>query len=243
MSANDSTQDSDQFAVPGIWLLLSLFCSLIIVPLVEGLGFDRLVLRIAMTATIVIAVVAILRRHVLRIPAVVLAVVLVPAAWMSLFVQSTPLFVTHCVLGSVFFGIMGGVVLLTAIKQRFATGDSVLGAISAYLLFGLAWAFMYWGLDNASPDSFNWPDNASTAMHGGEQIATFSRFVYYSMVTMSTLGYGDITPVSNMACTFAWMQSVTGQFYVAVLVAWLVSALPRPETIEREVAQVLEKSK
>ena len=57
--------------------------------------------------------------------------------------------------------------------------------------------------------------------------ASFSQVVYFSFVTMSTLGYGDIVPETPLAQTLAWMQSVLGQFFLAVLVAWLVSALPR----------------
>ena len=59
------------------------------------------------------------------------------------------------------------------------------------------------------------------------QVTSFSQMVYFSFVTMSTLGYGDITPRSPVAQTFAWMQSVAGQFYIAVLVAWMVSEIPR----------------
>ena len=55
------------------------------------------------------------------------------------------------------------------------------------------------------------------------EVAEFSQFVYFSFVTMSTLGYGDITPQNSVAKTLTWMQSVTGQFYIAVLVAWMVS--------------------
>jgi uncharacterized membrane protein len=60
-----------------------------------------------------------------------------------------------------------------------------------------------------------------------EEIAPFSEVVYFSFVTMSTLGYGDIVPETPVARTLAWMQSVLGQFYLAVLVAWLVNAIPR----------------
>jgi len=47
---------------------------------------------------------------------------------------------------------------------------------------------------------------------------------------MSTLGYGDMTPETTVVQTLTWMQSVSGQFYIAVLVAWLVSEIPRRQT-------------
>lgn len=58
-------------------------------------------------------------------------------------------------------------------------------------------------------------------------ITPYSQVAYFSFVTMSTLGYGDIVPETPLAQTLTWMQSVMGQFYLAVLVAWIVSAVPR----------------
>jgi hypothetical protein len=50
-------------------------------------------------------------------------------------------------------------------------------------------------------------------------------YIYFSFVTLATLGYGDITPVANSARTLAWLEAVIGQLYLAVLVAGLVGAL------------------
>jgi voltage-gated potassium channel len=226
MSEDNSLHDSGRFPVPCGWLLISLFLNLIVVPLVEGLAIDRVVLCGGVSATIILATIVLWRRPVLRFPVLVLGTVAIPVAWAALFIRSTPLLVAHCLLGSAFFWLVGAVILVVVIRWPLASIDSVLGAISAYLLFGLAWAFTYWAMDIVSPESFKWPVESSAPTSEQNQIATFSRFIYYSMVTMSTLGYGDVRPVSNLARTLAWMQSVTGQFYVAVLVAWLVSALP-----------------
>ena len=155
MSDGSSPQDSDRFEVPNSWLLISVFLSLIIVPLLEGLIVDRIALRVCFTATIILSATALWRRPVLRIPVLVLGTFAISVAWSALFIQSTPIFVAHCLLGSTFFWFAGGAVLVTAVRQRFATFDSILGAISAYLLFGLAWAFTYWAMDYASPKSFS----------------------------------------------------------------------------------------
>jgi hypothetical protein len=66
------------------------------------------------------------------------------------------------------------------------------------------------------------------------EVAEFSQFVYFSFVTMSMLGYGEIIPQGPVAQTLAWMQSVTGQFYIAVLVAWLVGEIPKHPVKRRE---------
>ncbi|MEM1069384.1 MAG: potassium channel family protein [Planctomycetota bacterium] len=82
--------------------------------------------------------------------------------------------------------------------------------------------------------------------NGRENDVQFSTLIYYSFVTMSTLGYGDIIPNGRVTRTLAWMQSVTGQFYVAVAIAWLVSSLPKaqdmnghdPQESDREANEV-----
>ena len=93
--------------------------------------------------------------------------------------------------------------------------NKIIGAICIYLLIGLTWAMLYLFTNLAIPDSFH--GLTSTAI--GEQ---FSEFLYYSFVTITTMGYGDILPIRPIARTLAYLESIVGQFYVAVLVAWLV---------------------
>ena len=71
-------------------------------------------------------------------------------------------------------------------------------------------------------------DNPLTAPLGvtNAMRTSFSQVIYFSFVTMSTLGYGDIVPCVPLALTLTWTQSVIGQFYLAVLVARLVGVLP-----------------
>lgn len=210
-----------------LWLLLSLLFSLLILPLLEGLYVGRALLLAGLTITFIVGAMA--ARSSLRLITFVLLVVALPTAWATLFVNSKPLFVAHCLLGSAFFWLVGGVVVYVVIKTHAVTFDSVFGAISAYLLFGLAWALSYWAIYSVSPDAFSLPDGrASVGSAEIPQAVDFSQFIYYSFVTMTTLGYGDITPLDRIARTLSWIQSVTGQFYVAVVIAWLVSALPRP---------------
>ena len=93
--------------------------------------------------------------------------------------------------------------------------NKIIGAICIYLLLGLNWAIFYLFINMAIPGSFH----GMTATAVGNQL---SELVYYSYVTMTTLGYGDLTPVKPLARTVAYLQAIVGQFYVAVLVAWLV---------------------
>jgi voltage-gated potassium channel len=103
------------------------------------------------------------------------------------------------------------------------TLDSVFGAVCGYLLLGMAWALLYSVVDSVWPGSFTVSSGLAEYVEHGR--ARIQLLVYYSFVTLTTTGYGDITPVSAPSRTFAWLEAMTGQFYLAVLVAGLVGAL------------------
>jgi len=95
--------------------------------------------------------------------------------------------------------------------------NRIAGAVCVYLLLGVIWALLYSVLELAVPGSFSGFDAWT---HQGWD----SEWLYFSFVTMTTLGYGDVLPVSAAARGFAYMQAIFGQFYIAILVAGLVGA-------------------
>jgi hypothetical protein len=97
------------------------------------------------------------------------------------------------------------------------SANRVTGAVSLYLLMGMLWAIAYALLEMSSTGSF-------TGFSEPRAQGWSNEWVYFSFVTMTTLGYGDLAPLSATARTFAYMQAVFGQFYIAILVAGLVSA-------------------
>jgi len=93
--------------------------------------------------------------------------------------------------------------------------NRIVGAICIYLLMGLIWTLMYLFIAQAIPDAFN----------GVEQMVWYDNFAnvaYYSFVTLTTLGYGDISPVAPIARFLVYMEAVVGVFYMAILVASLI---------------------
>ena len=96
--------------------------------------------------------------------------------------------------------------------------NRLVGAVCVYLLLGLIWAVAYTLIEIAQPGSFD--GLAYTGGAGGWNPS----WIYFSFVTMTTLGYGDLLPIGSTARMFAYLQAVFGQFYIAVLVAGLVSA-------------------
>ena len=96
-------------------------------------------------------------------------------------------------------------------------GHKIIGAICIYMLLGLIWALLYMLIAEAIPGAFNglqqapWYDN-------------FSELTYYSYVTLTTLGYGDISPRLPIPRFLAYMEAMVGVFYIAILVASLIGA-------------------
>jgi hypothetical protein len=94
-------------------------------------------------------------------------------------------------------------------------------AISIYLLLGFSWALLYAIMYQLHPDSFA---GLALAKPGqpGELMHLFPVLGYFSLTTLSTIGFGDITPVTLQARYVAVAEGITGQFYLAILVARLV---------------------
>jgi hypothetical protein len=88
------------------------------------------------------------------------------------------------------------------------------GAAVVYLLMAIMWTFIFSALETLHPGSFKIPEN--------QDILISRNFLYYSFVTLTTLGYGDITPVTSLARSLCVLEAVIGQLYLVVQVAWLV---------------------
>jgi len=118
---------------------------------------------------------------------------------------------------------------LSAAKQVLTVGDidanKIIGSLSLYLLLGLTWAMIYLLLLAMDPHSFSGVE-VSNWQQG------FSRIAYYSFVTLTTLGYGDILPAKHIAEFFVYMEAIIGVFYMAIIVSSLISL--RFSSIERE---------
>jgi voltage-gated potassium channel len=209
-------------------LLISLATVLLVVPLAESVPYVEWLLRIGMTAVMFSAVVTTTRRGKLVWAGSIVAAMVIPLRWTTMLDDRPHLFLCTCVFECLFFGAMAVMIIVSVIRNYLTSIHSVFGAISAYLLLGLAWAVLYWGVNQVDATSLrrNSVLASTDQVESSAEVIQFSKSIYFSFVTMSTLGFGDITPATPIMQTFAWMQAVVGQFYMAVLVAWLVSAIP-----------------
>ena len=111
--------------------------------------------------------------------------------------------------------------LRSVLKQREVTGETICMAVSVYLLMGFSWAFLYAVMYQRHPESFG----GIAALQPGQLIEVqhiFPVLGYFSLTTLSTIGFGDITPLTLQARYAAVAEGITGQFYLAILVARLV---------------------
>jgi len=99
------------------------------------------------------------------------------------------------------------------------TPDRVRGAIVVYLLIGGAWNFFYFIIVLTIPNAFSWPKTLVVSdLQAVQQILT-----YFSFITLTTTGYGDVTPAIPLTRTLAMFEALAGQLYLVITLARLVS--------------------
>jgi len=128
-----------------------------------------------------------------------------------------------------FYGLLSYSFFLQLGLIRVVTKEVIAGVLCLYVVIGLFWGAVYNLVYALNPDSFA----GELLEKGGDN--TMHSFNYFSMVTLTTLGYGDITPQTQGAAALCQMEAVVGQFFTAVLVAWLVGMYRRSESVEIEL--------
>jgi len=107
-----------------------------------------------------------------------------------------------------------------AVKQVLFEGDidgnKIIGSLSLYILLGLIWTDIYLLLLEIDPAAFSGIETINWQQ-------SFSRVAYYSFVTLTTLGYGDILPTNHLAEFFVYLEAIIGVFYMAIIVSSLIS--------------------
>lgn len=199
---------------PFLILLILILLMLILPPFLDHWVSARILLDGFLTAILFALIFAIRSNRAQVITGVILALPLIITTWASYFVLVTSFGLTTQIFSALFFGFAAVNILRRMLKDKEITRETIFAAIVAYLLIGLMWAFLYMLVEKLVPGSFSFPDKGlrTTTMH----------FEYFSFVTITTLGYGDISPLTNKASALAMLEALVGQIYLVVLVAWLV---------------------
>ena len=198
-----------------LWLLLYLLAG----PFLRAIPHLRFVLSTILTFALASAILSVTRRSWSFVVTVVLLVCTLALHWVAVFqlIHIPPS------LSSVVMALYLGALIFSFARYIFQarTIDSSLisAALCLYLLMGMLWGSIYAILESLHPGSFAGDLLAQVAADGDDLLL---RFQYFSFVTLTTLGYGDILPRTDGATALCQTEAVVGQFFMAVLVARLV---------------------
>jgi hypothetical protein len=195
-----------------LFLLISIGLMLVLRPFLEGFIRLSYLMDIFFTAIFLSAVYAVSQKKGIFFVALLIALLTVALLWFNDLTGISSFGLAGNILGTFFLAFTAIMILSYLFREDEITGDMIMGAICVYFLFGLIWAFVFSILEMTQPGSFQMP--------GG--IIDKRSFTYFSYVTLTTLGYGDITPISTPARSLALLEAMVGQLYLAVLVARLV---------------------
>jgi hypothetical protein len=197
-----------------LFLLVSLVLLLLITPLFEGFFELTTLLDFSITIIFLASLYAIgKRQNDLRI-AVLLLLPVITAMWVTYFVHVPYLSLVGDCCSILFLAFTIIIILSTLFKEKEVTLDVIYSAFVSFMLIALMWAFIFDILEGLSPGSF--------LVTQGQFEDSRIHFIYYSFVTITTVGFGDILPVSLTARAFSIVEMVVGQIFLIVLIARLV---------------------
>jgi hypothetical protein len=194
-------------------LFVSLLALILVTPLVQGFVCIHIVWNIFFTGILLSGVHAVSEKRQNVYIASLLALPMLVSMWSIYFVESNYLVIVGYLCRVLFFAYIIVNILFFIYRQDKGTRDLIAGAAVVYLLMAMMWTFIYGVLEIAHPGSFT---ISATDIH--ERM----RFLYFSLVTITTLGYGDIVPKTSLASSLATIEAVVGQLYLVTTVAWLV---------------------
>jgi hypothetical protein len=216
------------FRYAAVWLLVGLGLVFISSPFVHDLRYGSAIEAGLLTLVMVFAVLAVgIRGRTLRIT-LLFVVPALAARWITLLRPDLLSPVVFMAAAIVFFGFVVAQILRAILNTRHVDANVLCAGLSGYLILGLLWVPAYALVAHMNPGAFV----LSAGAEAGAKMDGFREF-YFSFITLCTVGYGDVVPVSKVARMLAIMEAITGLFYVTVLISRLVAiySSPQPGTI------------
>jgi len=196
-----------------VFLALLLVLIFVLPPLaLTGTG-GKLLTDVVLSAVLVSGAIAVTKRRWALLAVSAVAVAALCVRWATWFLSENELEELRAIAVLATLIPLCVVILRLVLRRGQVTRRRIQGAIAAYVLLGLTWSYAYTLVALSRPGAFKGVD-------GGDVLAPW---VYFSFVTLTTLGYGDIIPLHPVARTLAILEALTGQIYPAILLARLVS--------------------
>jgi len=183
----------------------------------------RVVFDLMLTAVFLATFVAVFRPRGVRLVSVVFGLPALLGVWTGYVLPGLPLRATEMALhatAGAFLAFAVSVILRSIYLEESVSKDGVYGAFCGYLLLGVAFGHVYCFVETALPGSFYGAGNLQAQLddHTEQRFA----LTYFSFLTLTTVGYGDVVPATGVTRSLAVVQAIMGQFYLAVLVAELI---------------------
>ena len=206
-----------------LFLLISLLLLFFFYPFVQRSAAGTIILDIVFLVILLSSIFAISERKNVFVISLLLALAAFGSTVLNYSLMTVSLRLVAVSAYGLFFIVMAVAILSTIIKTKKVTIETIYASICVYLILGIIWTMLFSAVEIIEPGSF---------LSGGAPIVDFSgdpvkrnifaNFIYYSFVTLTTLGYGDIIPVSPYARALSSLEAVIGQLFIAVLIAGLV---------------------
>jgi hypothetical protein len=194
-------------------LLVFLVVMLLIAPpLMSGGIVPPVVFDVLFSLIIVSGALAVSTRRSTSVAAIALGICALSFRWLNFGLGHATVSLLDAITGAVALLFFAALVLGQVLRAGPITLHRVRGAMAAYLLFGLAWSAAYQFVLDLSPSSFRLAEGKDPRLE----------LVYFSFVTLTTVGYGDITPLLPAARSLAMAEALVGQLFPAVLIGRLV---------------------
>jgi len=207
------------------YFLGALILNILVSPFVDPLKGGELVETMLTTLVLLVAVLSIAGRW-KALLGIALAAPAVIGEWLNYWrPDETLIYVVTRVSGLLFIGFVVVELLRFIIYAPQVDAEVLCAAVAGFLLSGLAWSLAYNLLDRLDPNSFVF----TLSGKNGFSMNGFTS-LYFSFITLSTLGYGDIVPTAQVARMLAMVEAMFGMFYMALLVARLVSLYSSRDT-------------
>jgi hypothetical protein len=206
---------------PCTYLLLALFSLIVIYPYCDDAGLiGRIILAILYSLILIGGTYATTRSRTSLIIGIVFAVLGIGLRGAALLTAEVIFLQLAAFVFLAFLTFTIALVLRYLMMKGPITADKLHGALAGYIMIALFWAFVYALIESFSPGSFNMGQGAVPKRN------LFFQLLYFSFTTLTTVGYGDITPATDQARSLVMIEQLGGVFFVAVLIARLAGLYP-----------------
>jgi hypothetical protein len=227
----DQTDKSKTHEFRFLGLLILLFCTILIPPYFTDIAVVNHLWRVIFSAVLVFALLSVVGTRKNMVWTGALLVPTFVTLWLSEYLENRVFDYLDNLSTIIYLLVVAWFLTRFVLKARLVTLNVIYASMCLYLMLALIWAAIYANLHIFYGDAFQF-DTPELEMMASNSDSHTGLFTYFSFVTLSTLGYGDISPINRVAQAWVSVEAMIGQFYIAIIMARLVSLYTARESRE-----------